>query len=123
MEVALEMPQSWGATALSLLLFAMWLWSRGRASHGRPGHCFSRGHSCHLHFGWLLGENTLSRPTHIIFPWAGVSPLGLSPGLCVSICLSLTTLLLPYLFFFPLQKTVKAPRWEVAGQLKYNQNN
>lgn len=34
MEVALEMPQSWGA-ALSFLPFATWLWSRGRAKHGQ----------------------------------------------------------------------------------------
>ena len=41
----------------------------------------------------------------------------------LSFCLSQTTTqLLPYVFF-PLQKTAKAPRWEVAGQLKYNQNN
>lgn len=33
--------------------------------------------------------------------------------------------ILPYLLpsFFPFQETAKAPRWEVAGQLKCNQNN
>lgn len=36
----------------------------------------------------------------------------------LSLCLSQTTTqLLPYVFF-PLQNTAKAPRWEVAGQLK-----
>lgn len=41
----------------------------------------------------------------------------------LSFCLSQTTTqLLPYVFF-PLQKTAKAPRWEVASQLKFNQNN
>lgn len=80
MEVALQMPQSWGATALSLLLFTMWLWSSGRASHGRgTASAGATAAICTLGGCWVT--NTLSRPTHIIFPWAGVSPLGVSPGL------------------------------------------